>query len=193
MALPVITNTARVVLEGGWSGTADRWANVWHVGKLTGTIDPDEVNTAIDGFVVGAWAAAFGSDVFADRIITTVLDGVSSGAEALTAGAGSQSQVSLPHQCSAVITWRTGVRGRSNRGRSFLPAGTATQLLSGDTSKWAGGFVAVLAGWRDALLGALSSADYELLVASYKLASSRPVIAGVVRPDIFTQRRRVGQ
>lgn len=191
MPLPVIANTARCSVQGGWSGSADRWANVLHFGA-TG-IDADACAAAF----VTAWTdnvlGVMSSQCFTEDVTVTVLDGTSTSAVAGINLAGTASPPSLPHQCAAVISRRTALRGRSNRGRTYLTGLVSSYPSSGDSSVFNSGALTALQAASDGFDADMETAGFIIGVASYKNAVFLNQVSGTVDADIFTQRRRVGR
>lgn len=93
----------------------------------------------------------------------------------------------LAPQLAAVITWRTGLTGRSYRGRTFLAGfneiDAAGQSLSAT-------LITALNNYATALRTGLNTAGYPLVVGSRLLEISTPVTSHTVRPYWRTQRRR---
>lgn len=120
----------------------------------------------------------------------------------LSIPAGSLSSESLPPQDAAVATLRTGIAGRSRRGRHYWAGLTESSQNHGAIdSAW----VAAVQTYYDDLVAALgsggSNADYEWGVWSKKLGEPsphvynltsgfRPITEVVVRDIVRSQRRR---
>lgn len=88
---------------------------------------------------------------------------------------------------SVVVKLRTGIRGRSHRGRVFLPP-TAEQAYSDgviDTADAA----AIQSGWASFITN-MASDLAPLVVASYKLATASNVLNASTRIGTGTQRMR---
>lgn len=96
----------------------------------------------------------------------------------------------LPPQCSCVVTLRTGVAGRRNRGRSYL-APTGEGATAGGVFT-AGYIDAVNPMFADMLPlgGGLEFAEWQLGVWSEVAAAGRPVLTVTPQPVVATQRRR---
>lgn len=124
MPLPVIAGVARASVTGNVDG-GGRWSNTWHFRR-------EDLGTP-DGELIAELAVAllafYGSTIIASCTPGTTLDGAditpldgSSGAFHYTAdleGAGVSN--SMPAQTSMVLTIRTALRGRQNRGRVYFP------------------------------------------------------------------------
>jgi hypothetical protein len=100
------------------------------------------------------------------QISYLTLDDTSLRIDTPVTGAGLGGSSSLPPECAAVLTLRTGKRGRRYRGRIYLPApgiagvtnatGTLpSTIISGTTAQWAG------------MQAALVSKQWVPVVASY--------------------------
>jgi hypothetical protein len=101
--------------------------------------------TTSDGIFSAGDAAAFSliyknrflpimsSDIVLGNTDVLPLDGVSSTASYTTASAGSaggnSSGTDLPNAVAQVVAWQTGLRGRSKRGRTYLP-GVRSNIVS---------------------------------------------------------------
>lgn len=108
-------------------------------------------------------------------------------------GTGTQSGDSQPYQNAAVVTWRTGVPGRSNRGRNYI--GGAVEANNAGAGQLTTDYKTVLNSYAQTLTfmngDSLQFAKWQLVVYSRLLNASRPVTSYVVRPTFYTQRRRV--
>ena len=185
MPLPVISNTVRCVVRGTCE-SGQRWINTVHVQKAAGPILAGDI-TAIHPILVRAWSgAAYGTGtsclalcaagVTCDDVVYTPLDGTSASTTITVAGVGAQTAgQSLPGEVSEVVTLRTLVRGRSYRGRVFLPpwyqaerttngvilasgiASTITQWLGVQTALVAAGYTLGVASYLHALFTSLST------------------------------------
>jgi hypothetical protein len=134
MPLPVIAGGLKVTVAGQIAG-GTRWANSWSI-RTASEIDPDTagivaIHEIFRQFYIGPNIGAGGAvmsfvapETTLDAFAYTPLDG-SSGAVVLaepTIGSGTGEALSA--QLAEVLTIRTAVRGRRNRGRVFLPATT---------------------------------------------------------------------
>jgi hypothetical protein len=194
MPLPVITNTFRCTVNGHiGNDTSD---NVIHLINTTGA--GAAASCASD--LGSAWITLIQSfDVFSseygfDSISVLPLDGSSATTDFVPTGwpgVGSTSDASTPSLVARIITLRTAVGGRSNRGRMYL-AGEHVQDVDAESTLWTPTSTANMTTAAEAFRVALSpgSAASQLAVASYKLASSRPVTSCVARQYFGTQRRR---
>lgn len=94
-----------------------------------------------------------------------------------------------------VLSWRTGLAGRSQRGRTYLP-GWELDKVNGSTI--ASGGITALQAFGDALIAAASGAGHALQVVSFRhnnafrtTGQKTPVTSCVVNTNVGTQRRRV--
>lgn len=152
---------------------------------------------AADG-VNGALAANFSVDMWKNvtsaasisNIQITKLDGVTASTDFLT-GSGAQytgdGDTDLILQGSQVVTLRTGLIGRSHRGRIYLPWIGGGNQISGVIN--AGDTVIAQAGWT-AFHGGMTTAGLPPVVVSRVLNASFPVTSITVQPFLKTQRRR---
>lgn len=198
--LPVIPSVFRVTLN--WSAGALVAANVIHVKDPGATQTAMQVLTEIKDVMTSGgtgtelWRSMFaatGQDVGLVNLEALPLDGTSttstiSGAPIV--GGGGAGDV-IPSQ-AAVVTLRTGIRGRSYRGRVFTPfvvEGKATLgTLTGPTT------AAMQAGWEGFRAGLVAnSPSLTLEVASYKLGTSETVDSVTAQPVLGTIRGRQSQ
>jgi hypothetical protein len=105
----------------------------------------------------------------------------------------------LPHQCSAVLSWRTALAGRSFRGRSYLPGRSEAEQAGGvwtpsqitASNAMAAQFLAVFGpsgtdlNWQFVIISRVANGVPRVPPIG------TPVISGAVRSVVFTQRRRV--
>jgi hypothetical protein len=93
-----------------------------------------------------------------------------------------------------VVTWETGARGRSNRGRSFLAGMPGASLETGG-ARWGTAILTDAADAIDGFLTALAGTDpgMNLQVVSQHSELGphhRPVNEGLARQKVGSQRRR---
>jgi hypothetical protein len=194
MALPVIADVYRCAIE---SHLGDQhMANVIHVEEQTTTSA-----TNIAQLVSEAWGADGGftqfqtSDYELDNVHVTKLDGSSLSIDHDFSTAdhtsGTQSGASVPSNVALVVALGTGARGRSHRGRIYVPA-VHVSFVSSPAAHWSSTFIANIVDRMDAIRGVLqgSTANADIVVASYKLAEAFPITSVVARRDFGTQRGR---
>jgi hypothetical protein len=129
------------------------------------------------------------SGAIVQDIAVTPLDGTSATVHRATTGGGWGGQMSgdwIPN-ASPVISLQTGLRGRSHRGRVYLPfcAETAIsdgRLVSPNSANLVTSWIAFQAN--------LVSAGSQLVVASYKTSSAHAVTGITCLAAVGTQRRR---
>jgi hypothetical protein len=194
MPLPVITDVCRVSVNGTLSSEPS--VNVIHVLNSNGATQVADVATDVGV----AWlalintASLFSGDYTAHDLTILPLDGTSM-SQTLTPTSwpfnGSSSDLVTPSLVARVITLNTGVGGRSNRGRMFLAGEKSTDVDSPGT-QWSGASSGFMQTASDAFLAALNpgASASQLVVASYLLASARPVTSVLARTYFGTQRRR---
>jgi hypothetical protein len=91
---------------------------------------------------------------------------------------------------SALVKATTSARGRSHRGRVYLPFTTEEINTNGQFAS--SPFAVSLTGWTNWISNLLST-DSKMVVASYKLATASDVQHTVPEPTLATQRRRQGR
>lgn len=107
--------------------------------------------------------------------------------------AGLHAEASLPYSVCGTITWRTNVRGRSHRGRTYLPGIPAVALTSPDGYLFNDSYRGALASVGNGMLDALAVASTPLVmqVLSLKHGAITEVSSASANPHITNQRRRV--
>lgn len=188
--LPVIPGTYRLALN--WQAAGGQTAaNVMHFSAETLTAS-EVIDSFISGSGTGLWGSVATAAVVTD-IACTPLDGHSAtvhripGDEATFTG---QSGGPWVPAAAVVVKLTTADRGRSNRGRVFLPFTTEGVMTDGQVDS--GTVTAMQTAW-DGAHSAWTALNLILVVASYKLASEHTVIATFVEPTLATQRRRQGR
>lgn len=187
MALPVITNVHRCALD--WAGPGGQHAeNVIHVRGVD--TDPDAIMTWLDANVTSDMWAIVCSSAHIATVSITPLDGTTATQQYVPAtpsnwdgGIGGDS---VP-QGSSLVKLTTLSRGRSYRGRVFLPFlpesaqadGKITSALLGDQQDAWDAFVAAGAGGAP-----------QLVIASYLHSTAERVSAALCEEETATQRRR---
>lgn len=187
MPLPVIADTLRVTLN--WTGpNGTSAANVMHF-RGSG-IDPTELMALLTNNFVANLFNAVATTAVIDTVHIIPLDGTSATQEfdapntALWKGETVSSPV-FPD--SVVIKLRTGERGRSKRGRVYLPFPAEGAIDLGTVLT--GSLGAMQTAWETFR----SSMEEDLcpwVVASYKFASALEVESLLVEGALGTQRRR---
>jgi hypothetical protein len=186
-ALPVISNVYRVAANWRESGTGQTAENVIHVyGAGTTALGMADV-------VASAWQPGQGESAVLTAAIqsftVTPLDGISASyTKAVTGGtySGNVSGAWVP-QVAPVVSLRTAKRGRSYRGRVYIPFAGEGQIENGLLSS---GYALDLQEAWTAFQTALESSDFYLAVASYHLAVANRVTNIIVEQATGTQRRR---
>lgn len=108
----------------------------------------------------------------------------------ITPVSGSSASAALPNQCAIVVTLKSGIPGRSNRGRAYLPMGCAG-ILANDgqlTSTQAGTIATAFASMLTAVKSGI--APIQPVVASPTHGSSKNLVSVSVDTRFDVQRRR---
>jgi hypothetical protein len=186
--LPVITDVFRCAID--WSSAAGfsptTAENVIHI-KASGKTAA-QVAAALDGDTDPNMFLSIASSASAPTVTITPLDGTSATVQfPLTTWLGTAAGEFVP-AVAAVLSLYTGVRGRSHRGRIFLPFTAENRMANGFFSDPTNP-PAMAAAWlewaQDLLVG-----GFLLSVASYKLHTSDTVTSIIGRQAFATQRRR---
>lgn len=186
--LPVIANVYRCALE--WSNGSQHAVNVMHFRDDAGGQTAAALATALDGVVNSAmWY--FTADAFSVKNLhITKLDGVTPSVDITPAtpanwdgGLGGQW---IP-QSAYLAKFTTSVRGRSHRGRVYLPfvseGGQSGGLLD----------ASAVPTWQDEwddFIPDLAATNWSLVVASYKLGTAGTVQSIKCEGETATMRRR---
>lgn len=201
MALPIIPHTIRCAISGTCPNGAP-WVNVIHVVKniastfaaaeaaidaelthLYGETTPYGAGTA--GFVdYGSTSARF------LQVSYTPLDGLSAASVLNRNVAGIAAATPMPSGVAAVVTHRTGFRGRSKRGRTYLAGFTEA---SNDTTGLvqAALVTEILAAWNAFNAAVVAHADLDqFCVASYVNSSQEAVLTTTMDSSWDHQDRR---
>lgn len=102
----------------------------------------------------------------------------------------------LPTTVSGLLSWRTGLAGRSNRGRTYLPPTNEEQLSSG---LWTGSYMTAMEGFAEDALALGTAvftlhANWTIGVWSVVLSAFVPYTHAIARQIPATiRRRRIGQ
>jgi len=193
-ALPTIDHVLRVALN--WTSDSGQTAvNVMHFYSEEAGATPEQLATDLDAQATGSmWGCIVPSASVSDIAITP-LDGSTATSHytpATPAHWVGQNGTDFVPQVAAIIKLTTGLRGRSHRGRLFLPfieegAISNGLLLSATRS-------GVEGAWQDFGDHMLATAHvWALGVASYKLATFEGASTITCEGVLGTQRRRQGR
>lgn len=174
MELPVITNVVRTAVSGlGPNG--QQWANILHFRRTSGVLDVASLPSLRDHIVslynvsygAGQWQLLFGSpiSVTLGQISFTPLDGTSASTVYTVSGAGTQTGDALPAEVAIVLSLRTALRGRRNRGRLYIPclAEAVCDAVGQPTTNAVSGYAAQANTFRTTI----TPSGWEWVVASY--------------------------
>lgn len=189
--LPVISLTYRVALNWHANSGAQSAENVIHIRSVSGAHTPAEVFAALAGAVANDMWSPVASTAIIDSATITPLDGLSATVTIGTDGSakwiGEGSGELLP-AVAAIIKLTTAGRGRSARGRVYLPftaeSAINAGLMSSPTLR-----NQTTESWQD-FQELLTAGGYQHVVASYKLASAQTIANYDCENAFATQRRR---
>lgn len=188
--LPVIADVNRVVLGWTCSGlTSQNAVNVLHFSAPGKT--PAEIFTAFDTNVTAAMWGPVSNTARVQSVDITPLDGSSATLGFVPANVAKWTGLTtgdpIPNSCG-LVKLETALRGRSYRGRIYLPdisesatavgAFTST-LVTNTTNAWV------------TFANAMATAGIALGVASYKLSTWHQVLNLALEETMATQRRRL--
>ena len=187
MPLPVISNVYRVAMI--WQDTGGlRAQTVMHFRRSSSTAQA--VATAFDANVTANMWISLKSSTKVTELHVTPLDGSSATlimpvTGAKWAGVGTSGDI-IP-AAAVVVSFRTALRGKSNRGRIYLPFVAEAALSSGtlvSTDVTAG-----QTAWTN-FIAAMNTATTPPVVASYKNSTWVDVVTAIYESVAGTQRRR---
>lgn len=185
-ALPVIADVYRVALN--WTDSGQSAVNVMHILRSGATASV--IAASVDANVTTAMWGTVVNGASVNHLVVTPLDGAGASYTLNTTGAkwtGSGGVADPCVQCAVMIKLSTTLRGRSNRGRLYLPF--TSEAVSGGGVIAAGTQTTVQNAWN-AFLTAMVAAGSQPVVASYLHATQHPVSAYTVELAMGTQRRR---
>jgi hypothetical protein len=186
--LPVITDVFRCAINwqstgGSGAQTAENVIHILAAGKTAA-----QVGAAIDGDTDPNMFLSMSSAVSAPSVSITPLDGTSATLDfPLTTWVGTAAGDFVP-AVSQLLSLQTAVRGRSHRGRIYVPFTTENRVSQGfatDPTNPPAQAAAWLEWAADILVG-----GFTLVVASYKLRTAAAVTNIIGRQASATQRRR---
>jgi hypothetical protein len=187
--LPVIANVYRTAFKWTSSEVHGNSVNVMHFEK-SGS-NPAALAASLDSHVTASmWQYARNTCSIAEVDITP-LDGSSVTFPFLTTSPakwkGAQTTGFIHPAEAVIIKLLTAKRGRSYRGRLFLPWGCDAHISDGflDTAT----ANTMTAAWI-AFASAMEADGFNIVVASYKLATAEAVVAIQVEQPLGVQRRR---
>lgn len=188
--LPVIADVYRCALEWTDSDTSQTATNVMHFHQA-GT-NPAALAAILDAHVTASMWGVQPQHAHIFQVNITPLDGGSITFPFATGSvakwSGNDASTDYTPQVSNIIKLLTSKRGRSYRGRLFLPFVVEATNTQGQLSGAA--VTALQAAWV-AFLAAMTAAGPNLVVASYKLATADNVVAVLAEKWTATQRRRL--
>lgn len=194
-ALPVIADTYRVALN--WlSSTGQIAANVIHIRtRASGHTAGDVMENLDDNAGSNLWLSCSSSAVVKDVAITP-LDGSSATVHFSPAspGAWTGGQAGdFSPATSAIVKLTTSLRGRSHRGRIFLPFTGESVMSDGVLDSTTAASMNTEWTAFAGVIGADADTPMDIVVASYKLAQANIVDFFNVEGLLATQRRRQGR
>lgn len=187
--LPEIDDVYRVAFN--WTHEDTPWTatNVMHFRKSAS--DPSTVFATIDANVTAAMWEVAPAHGHISSVVVTPLDG---GSVSFPVNTGSGAKWSGPitgglgtPQVCALVKTLTAKRGRSYRGRIYIPWASEQNVTNGRVDS--GNVTAGQSAW-EAFVSDMAGDGCDLVVASYKLATAEDVIAVLFERDVATQRRR---
>lgn len=184
-ALPIIADVFRCAIN--WNNGSGQLAeNVIHVRAPGKT--PTQVATAIDTHTAPNMFLSVANIALAPNVDVTPLDGsTATSRHALAHWLGTAAGEPIP-QVAAIVTFHTALRGRSHRGRLYLPFTSENRVGGGLWTDPANPPAASLA-WANWIAGNVVD-GFHLVVASYLHSTSQDVTDATVQNYLATQRRR---
>jgi hypothetical protein len=187
--LPVIGGVFRCTFRYTAIAGLPLAVNVMHFYKAGGTAAA--LWTALDAHSSANMRACMENSTGVDFVDITPLDGGTVTETHATGAAskwyGTQSSSQITPQVAAIVKLKTDVRGRSYRGRAFLPWVVESAMNQGvldSTIK-----SSMQSAWNT-WLSAMQGDNYYPVVASYKLATKSDITSIEIENYLGTQRRR---
>lgn len=174
-------------------GNGDIAVNVMHVKlDLPDIITPVEAAALADIFKV-EFFDEFKSSIVSGTVLQEIEVRDASGETGLAytttyAAPGTGANTPLPYQVAAVVSWRTGVAGKSFRGRSYIAGWN--EAGNSATGRIDAAVVTDLKDAAENLVAALQAVDTPLVIYSRKLDVATPVTSVQVDNRWDIQRRR---
>lgn len=188
--LPTITNVFRCAFNWREASTGQIGVNVMHF-RAPG-FTAEEVATAVDSIGNLEYWSPMVTDAYMVQFDVTPLDGAgATHSQAPTHGGwgGSQSGDFSPAS-AVVVSFKTALRGRSHRGRIYLPF--IAEAVISDGQLTGAQVTALNTGWA-AFISSAAGAGVTPVVASYKLSTAADITGTSVISGLGTQRRRQGR
>lgn len=188
--LPVIEDVYRVALLWTDAGDGQHAVNVMHIWDVVGGHDADWVADRLQANVTSDMWALQSSNASIGEFQITPLDGASAtqsyAPDTPANWDGGVGGDMIPAACT-LVSLRTAQRGRSFRGRLYLPFVAESVQAAGLITS------VLLADQRDAwttFIGDMQGDNADVVVASYVLAQKGSVTSATVEAALATQRRR---
>jgi hypothetical protein len=189
MPLPVIPNVFRVAIEWNNTHLSRNAVTVMHFNSSTHSAFP--VGQIIDAHATANMWDHTSSATKATGLSVTPLDGITIPAEVPTTQdgrwQGPHADGDIIPAASAIAKFLTASRGRSYRGRAFLPFVAESEQANGVLNS--GDVTTMNAAWSTFIAACASDAVFPV-VASYVLALATPITSVVIESLLGTQRRR---
>ena len=189
--LPVLTDVFRCVLR--YTAAGQNAVNVMHI-QSTSTATPSDIYTAFDAAWTTNQLAYAANTAHLNQIDITPLDGVTATQSFSLGGSkyvGGADVADYKPAEAVMVKLTTALRGRSHRGRLFLPFPARDATSDGIINPTTQGVMATAWGtFVSTLNGDSSPGPYNLVVASYKLPAATVVETLSIENEIGTQRRR---
>lgn len=190
-ALPVIAKTYRCAFNWRNPSAGGTATNVMHFRTAGSAVSEAAVFACLNSHVTAAMWGAVAGTLFVNDVEITPLDATSASGDFPTGGGakwtGAGTGDPIPAS-SSLIKLTTLARGRSFRGRVYLPATGEGDQANGAISGAAG----ITTAWQafQTAINADGTTPMSLVIASYKLAIANDVVSLTCEAGAATQRRR---
>lgn len=199
MAFIPVPNTAEIVLQGNTNGHAAYLTLYAEQGEPFSPGDLEALLTAVGSWWDEDLSTIVTTSLNMPSIKVTALDSDSAPTAVKTDMAettGQVAEVPVTDQAAAVVSFYTQNRGRSFRGRNYVPSVSRSNLLN--TSLWTSAFAEALTDVYGQLADKFNTTPFtHVVVSRYGFGSPRligittPVQSYVGKQLIGTQRRRI--
>lgn len=168
MAFQPVPDAVEIVLE--YTRNNMQLRNVLHAKFVTGRPEQTEMQDLADDVAawgISTWAPVLDNNTAFDAVtvrgLSEALDNQATASGSATSGTGGVS--TLPNNVTKAFTLRSGLTGRSGRGRLYLP-GLPTGALEADENYITVAYLNDVVDALDDLIGVTSSIGFELSIVS---------------------------
>lgn len=191
-----INQLYRLAVECGAVNASGKVVNVFHYVQTSADVSANGATSLVltwNAQMTASYVATFSSSVQYEGLRARNIDNPTEGLDFTRAvpAPGTVTGDMVPPQIASLITWQTGLIGRSFRGRTYLPPTGESAI--GNAGALTAGQLAAMATFAEAakiLEATVDHPSYQLVVYSPLLDTRTPVNAHRIRGGAATQRKR---